>query len=366
MVLYLTDKLKNRYGYPIRGFQDFYALYDYAHPQLQEAVMSARTVDQAVTRAIAILSAKGYEVEMDSDDGIYGHHDAYGVTPFTKGFGQKIKAAGMAGLMSLSTAHAAPAEAPAPQAVPPPQSQQADDFGTNPMDRFLWTIMQVESSGGRNTAHKMVQHGMHAGEAAMGRWGLMPNTVREMVKRAQRSNKSNPALDMVASLDGPKMADYIKKNPQVELSIARSLAQHVMRRQGYNRHKAAYAWTMGHNLFSGEVPTEDLANHPYVKMFDKFHKLNPIRPQKVAPMSVVQKSDGSTFRERYQDWSKRRAAQARRPAPKDSTYVLDPGRKRDPELDEKDQASREVAADVRSRIKQRIRQSEESDPRSQR
>lgn len=274
-----------------------------------------------------------------------------------KAIGKRLKAAGMAGLMGIAAASPSVAQAPVPPpAAPAPQVASQDNFGSEPEDRFLWTIMQVESSGGTNTAHKKMTAGIHAGESAMGRWGLMPNTVREMVTRASQSGKSSPALESLGAMDHAQMDKFFKKNPHVELEIARKLARHVMRRQGYNRERAAFAWNQGHNLFGNEVSHEDVHGHPYVASFRKFHRINPIRPQK-----TMAKSDGSTFRERFSEWEKRRSAQARQPAPKDRTYVYDPGRRRDDELDERD-AEVKAPSDVRTRIKNKIRSASEADP----
>lgn len=267
-----------------------------------------------------------------------------------KTIGQRLKTAGIAGLVGLGMAASAPAQAPEPTKAQIEAAAPKEDFGAKPEDRFLWSIMQVESSGGKNTRHKKLKAGMHAGEHALGRWGLMPKTIQEMATRAKSSGKDMPGLESLASMDNAGMDSFLKKNPTVELAIARALAQHVLRRQGYNREKAAYAWYNGHNLFSNEIPSEDAHASEYVKRFLQANKLNPIRPAK-----TLSKADGSTFRERFGDWYKRRDAQSRAHLPPDDTLTPDPGRRRD-EQDKKDEQMRaDEHADIRGRIKSKIR-----------
>lgn len=275
-----------------------------------------------------------------------------------KTVGQRLIAAGTAGLIGLAAAMPSSAQAP----VPTPEQQAAvapkEDFGDKPEDRFLWSIMQLESSGGRNTRHRTIKTGLHAGKHAMGRWGLMPDTVKEITSRAQKAGKSSGALDALASMDHKQMDKFFRQNPTVELTIARKLAQHVLRRQGYNPEKAAYAWNHGHNLLHDELPSEDVHESDYVKKFLKVNKLNPIRPKRV---DHVKKSDGSTFRERFHDWKDRRDEEAREPSAKDRTWTQDPGRVREAALDEKDQqAQADATADLRGKIKGKIRDASES------
>lgn len=271
-----------------------------------------------------------------------------------KAIGQKLKTAGAAALIGLGAAlPSSSAQAPMPTPAQRAVVAQKDDFGTKPEDRFLWSIMQVESSGGKNTRHKKMKTGMHAGDHAMGRWGLMPKTVKDIVSRVSAAGKADDSMKHLSSLDNTQMDKFFKENPTVELSLARLLARHVMRRQSYNNAKAAYAWLHGHNLHGNEIPSEDVHAEPYVQKFMRANKFNPIRPVKTAP--VMAKTDGYTFRERFHDWKTRRDAIAREPGPKDRTFSFDPGRRRDDD-DEKDaQVKRDETADLRGRIKGKIR-----------
>ena len=51
------------------------------------------------------------------------------------------------------------------------------------IDNFLEAIAGVESSGGVNFNHPTIKTGIHKGQRAAGTYGLMPNTVKEVVNR---------------------------------------------------------------------------------------------------------------------------------------------------------------------------------------
>ena len=48
---------------------------------------------------------------------------------------------------------------------------------------FLKNISQIESRGGEDMNHPEIKSGIHKGTKAIGRYGLMPNTVGEVLNR---------------------------------------------------------------------------------------------------------------------------------------------------------------------------------------
>jgi hypothetical protein len=144
------------------------------------------------------------------------------------------------------------------------------EFGTQPEDHFLHNIMQVETSGGTNKDHPEIKYGMHKGTSAVGRFALMPKTVKEVVGRYNRSGKSHPDIDSISKMSDKQISEHINSKPEIGLELARTLAQHVLKRHGNTPH-AAYAWKYGHNLSRKNMNPDKLKKDIYIR---KFHSLN--------------------------------------------------------------------------------------------
>ncbi len=142
------------------------------------------------------------------------------------------------------------------------------------VNAFLKAIAMIESSGGKNTQHKEIKTGMHAGNTAIGKYGLMPSTVVDVAKKSNRVKKYYPEL---ASLDHKKdgqiIKDIVSSDPNLENLIALELHNRLSKIFNGDHEKMAYAW------FNGVTGTHqalksggDLAikNHFYVKNFNKY------------------------------------------------------------------------------------------------
>lgn len=134
---------------------------------------------------------------------------------------------------------------------------------------FLQKIEQIESSGGKNMEHPTVEEGIQAGDQAIGRYGLMPNTVRELVNRRRLQGTSTGELQDLAEMDSPSMKKHLEANPSLEDELAQQMATMVTRRQGGNEDKSAYSWTMGHNLTPDKISNDQLEQSPYVQKYRK-------------------------------------------------------------------------------------------------
>lgn len=134
---------------------------------------------------------------------------------------------------------------------------------------FLKVISQIESSGGQNVDHKMMDSGIHAGTAAVGQYGLMPNTVQEVLNRMSQEDQFTPDLQQLKETPPETMREYIATNPEQEDKIAKYLAGRVIDRQGGDQEKAAYSWFQGHNLTPDKIEERGYKDHDYVKKFNK-------------------------------------------------------------------------------------------------
>lgn len=137
------------------------------------------------------------------------------------------------------------------------------------VDDFLNNISQIESSGGKNFNHKTIQSGIQKGTTAIGRYGLMPNTVDEAIVRAKNSGDDDGSLDDILGMDADTKKSFLEGNPDIEHKIARSLASTVLNKQAGDTEKAAYAWNHGSNLSPDSIDDRDYSNDDYVKKFKK-------------------------------------------------------------------------------------------------
>jgi len=154
--------------------------------------------------------------------------------------------------------------------------------GDKNIDNFLKTISMNESSGGKNTNHRQMKDGLHAGDSAVGQYGLMPNTIKEM---AGRMGKDHP-MSKYAKMDNNAVSQSLKTNPNDEGEIAKFMANHLNDKFKGDQNKMAYSWFQGHNLTDDHFNTshKDYQNHDYVKKFNK-HKeqFNQPAPSETAP-----------------------------------------------------------------------------------
>lgn len=141
------------------------------------------------------------------------------------------------------------------------------------LNDFLQKIQTIESSNGRNTNHPMVQNGIQAGDQAIGRYGLMPNTVRELVNRRRADQTSTSELEDLAKMPSDQMKQYIEQNPGLEDSLAKQMATMVTRKEGGDEDRSAYAWTNGHNLAPDQISDDQLDTSPYVQKYRKLQNM---------------------------------------------------------------------------------------------
>lgn len=134
-------------------------------------------------------------------------------------------------------------------------------------DRFLNLISEIESSGGKNFEHPMMESGIHAGEQAIGQYGLMPNTVDELVNRAKKSGQMTLEMQKIGR-EPAELKAQIEGDPAMEQTLARQLAEKVLSKFP-NEDMAAYSWNKGHNLTPEQIEQRGYENDPYVVKFKR-------------------------------------------------------------------------------------------------
>lgn len=136
---------------------------------------------------------------------------------------------------------------------------------------FLDNISQLESSGGKNFNHKEMESGIHEGQSAIGRFGLMPNTIKELVNRKIMHDGQNDQLRGLSEQNPDEIKRILEANPEIEYQFADQLAKKVLTKQK-DPEKAAYSWFQGHNLTPEQVDQRDYQNSEYVKRFSNLRK----------------------------------------------------------------------------------------------
>lgn len=152
----------------------------------------------------------------------------------------------------------------------------------NQIKAFLDRISLIESSGGKDFSHREMTSGLHKGTSAIGRFGLMPKTVDEIISRSKQQNKLTPQLKALSKLDPEKKKELLEKNPDLEYQLAEQLASHVLSKQQGDEEKAAYSWLYGHNLTPDKIQKRGYMEDPYVQ---KYKKLKPEQETPMVPVS---------------------------------------------------------------------------------
>lgn len=166
----------------------------------------------------------------------------------------------------------APIQAPAPPAPVAPKVPSRSPASIKPMkpqapaydhNRMLRAIAQVESSGGINTKHGEGGGPIHGREHAYGTFGLMPETIREIINgHKDLKAKHGKAL----ALKGKQLHRYMHDHPNLENIIADRHLSHMEHVLGNNPSLLGFSWlngtTGGLEAKHGKV---DYKNHWHAK-----------------------------------------------------------------------------------------------------
>ena len=130
-------------------------------------------------------------------------------------------------------------------------------------EKFKRIISQLESSGGKNTKHATMKSGLHKGSTAIGQYGLMPLTIRDVAQMRVRKGQADELDQKIASMSVEEAKSLIpslisENSPEYE-KYADTLSEHVLGRYG-DMEKAAVAWNQGH--YSSPEKIQRLINNP--------------------------------------------------------------------------------------------------------
>ena len=172
-------------------------------------------------------------------------------------------------------------------------------MGSHPVDNFLSAISTLESSGGKNTAHKKLDSGLHEGHSAIGSFGIMPNTFRNIVsslgnKESKLRAKLGPEykddeFEFVSRLPDRALEQTLKSRPDLQLRAARYLAEQLHDIHSGDPDKMAYGWRFGTNRASDKITPKMLEGSGYVQGFRKYFK----KPEQIIPHTVEVDGDAN-------------------------------------------------------------------------
>jgi hypothetical protein len=188
-----------------------------------------------------------------------------------KGLKEKIAGAALAGTMAVSSPIGKDQPVPSPQKVEQQASVSHKDVVNSLKDKnpVLWSIAQVESSGGENLDHKTLDSGMHKGQTAGGAWGIMPKTAAYIFKLSKNLRDKYP--DLVEHLSDvsknhKEITKKLNEDPEASHDVAKALLNHIKSIHGDDLDKVIHSWHYGINGTNNAVKDKkDLSSDEYVK-----------------------------------------------------------------------------------------------------
>lgn len=146
---------------------------------------------------------------------------------------------------------------------------------------FKRILSLLESSGGRDLAHKEVTEGPQAGTTAIGEYGMMPRTIQNLA----RNNPQKTELDKIIESANPKMVEEIlASNPEKKQQYINQLLDKVIDKSDGNALDASVRWLAGQNSSPQRIKSV-AEQHP-----ERIAKLEDILPrsEKIEPTFVEQ------------------------------------------------------------------------------
>lgn len=157
------------------------------------------------------------------------------------------------------------------------------------INAFMKLIKAMESSGGKDTKHKRMTAGIHEGDAAVGAYGIMPKTAKEIAKRRIRDDRDTPSDDVVANVQEPSVEALLKENPELAREYAKDLAELVMKRTQGDPGLGMTAWHYGHNRSLDSLKDVAERNPEYLDKVDQRIYENKLMSKMPSLMDVLTK-----------------------------------------------------------------------------
>lgn len=192
-----------------------------------------------------------------------------------------------AGAAMLGAAAMSPGTASAKQstATPTPRVSHTQLVeGLKQKNPHLWSIAQIESSGGKNLKHDTLKEGLHAGMTAGGPWGMMPKTAQYVVGLSKKLAQKYP--DVAAAVkdvdkNHKSITDKFNKDPQAAYDFARTLYNHIHKSQKGDPDKVIHSWhygIVGTKKAARALGEDNIKNDEYVsKIRNSINSLKPKR-----------------------------------------------------------------------------------------
>lgn len=125
----------------------------------------------------------------------------------------------------------------------------------------------IESSGGKDLKHQRMISGIHEGQSAIGEYGLMPNTVDEMIKRDELKGIASPTDKFVKALEPEGKRQYLEKHPDYTKQMSERFIRRLLEKTENDPEKTQYMYQMGHNIDPESITQEKLDNFPRIQKF---------------------------------------------------------------------------------------------------
>jgi hypothetical protein len=286
----------DRTFYRLNAVEDFESLFQ-DYPALRRDLELAPDLKTAAEVAVDYISSHNTDAWIDDDS----------LSKTVKDVAMKL---GMAALTltgnPVTAGHqVTPNENPVQSHISQ-QDAPVPKFGSRPEDSFLWSISQVETSGGKNLNHPIVTSGPQKGQQAIGRWALLRPTINEFLDRQEKFRGHLPErLKRIRGMSRDQIHEYFQHNPDAEVEIARAVGRQVLSKQKGDRHRAAYSWLHGHNLSPESIPDTEVTSSPYVQNFMAAENNLPLE-FKHKPgsrgLASVKKNDTALFQTRVNAW----------------------------------------------------------------
>lgn len=124
-------------------------------------------------------------------------------------------------------------------------------------------ISEIESNSGKNKKHKLIRYGLNKGHRAAGSTGLMPLTIKEIIKKDTALKRKYISLTKKSAAE---ITAIVNQNEQIEKEVANSHWHRLTKIFPKNERRRAYAWKNG---VTGALRASEkqISEHPYVKKF---------------------------------------------------------------------------------------------------
>lgn len=209
-----------------------------------------------------------------------------------KGLKTSLAGAAMGAAMAMAPSQVSSEPVPKPiQQEKPKRSHKEVWKEVSKKYPLLGAIGQVESSGGSNLDHQMMEAGMHKGHKAGGMFGMMPHSAAFILGKDEELAKKYPKLAEAAK-DVDKNHELFTNTFNEDPDAAADFAISAYKRnKGKTKsdQQLTYSWLNGlkgsWNAYK-EGGQNALNDHPYVqKVMGEYQKMRPQKAQQKKPLN---------------------------------------------------------------------------------